>query len=62
LHQELLKNNKNVLTSKPMQLEKKDATASKIDAAKSKNTSANAFPPRHGLAYLCCALSNETPT
>jgi hypothetical protein len=44
-----------------MQLEKKDAAKSKIEAAKSNKKSANAFAPRHGPAQICRALSNETP-
>jgi hypothetical protein len=42
-----------------MQLEKKDAAKSKIEAAKSNKKSANAFAPRHGPAQMCRALSNE---
>jgi hypothetical protein len=50
-----------VLIGKSMQLEQKDAAKSKIEAAKSNKTSANAFAPRHGPAQMCRALSNEMP-
>jgi hypothetical protein len=49
------KSNHRVLIGKPLQLEKIDAAGSKMDAAKSKNTSAKAlfFPASHYSDAAC---------